>query len=99
MTRALQKHEVAAAWMVEPFVTYAELTGAQPIADTDEGATQNIPIAGYMVTQSVRWSTERTVRLPGDRSQGGLRRGGPLETALSQRFGRDHRRLKATGRA
>jgi NitT/TauT family transport system substrate-binding protein len=52
MTRAMQKHEIAAAWMVEPFVTYAELTGAQPIADTDEGATQNIPIAGYMVTQS-----------------------------------------------
>jgi NitT/TauT family transport system substrate-binding protein len=52
MTQALQKHEIAAAWMVEPFVTYAELTGAQPIADTDAGATQDIPIAGYMVTQS-----------------------------------------------
>jgi NitT/TauT family transport system substrate-binding protein len=52
MTQALQKHEIAAAWMVEPFVTYAELAGAQPIADTDAGATQDIPIAGYMATQS-----------------------------------------------
>jgi NitT/TauT family transport system substrate-binding protein len=38
--------------MVEPFVTYAEMTGAEPLADTDSGATQNLPIAGYMVTQS-----------------------------------------------
>jgi NitT/TauT family transport system substrate-binding protein len=52
MTHALQTHRVHAAWMVEPFVTYAEMTGAQPLADTDAGATQNLPIAGYMVTQS-----------------------------------------------
>jgi len=52
MTRALQTHQVDAAWMVEPFVTYAEMTGATPLADTDQGATQNLPVAGYMVTQS-----------------------------------------------
>jgi len=52
MTHALQTHLVQAAWMVEPFVTNAEMTGAQPLADTDVGATQNLPIAGYMVTQS-----------------------------------------------
>ena len=52
MTRALQTHQVDAAWMVEPFVTYAEMTGATPLADTDLGATQNLPVAGYMVTQS-----------------------------------------------
>jgi NitT/TauT family transport system substrate-binding protein len=37
---------------VEPFVTYAEMSGATPLADTDEGTTQNLPVAGYMVTQS-----------------------------------------------
>lgn len=52
MSHALQTHEVDAAWMVEPFVTLSEMAGAQPLADTDQGATQNLPIAGYMVTQS-----------------------------------------------
>ena len=52
MTHALLTHQVDAAWLVEPFVTYAEMTGAQPLADTDQGTTQNLPIAGYMVTQS-----------------------------------------------
>jgi NitT/TauT family transport system substrate-binding protein len=52
MSHALQSHEVDAAWMVEPFVTLSEMAGAQPLADTDQGATQNLPIAGYMVTQS-----------------------------------------------
>ena len=52
MTHALLTDQIDAAWMVEPFVTYAEMTGAQPLADTDQGTTQNLPIAGYMVTQS-----------------------------------------------
>ena len=52
MTHALLTGQIDAAWMVEPFVTYAEMTGAQPLADTDQGTTQNLPIAGYMVTQS-----------------------------------------------
>jgi NitT/TauT family transport system substrate-binding protein len=52
MSRALQAHQVDAAWLVEPFVTYAEMAGAQPLADTDQGNTLNFPVAGYMVTQS-----------------------------------------------
>lgn len=52
MSHALQTHQVDAAWMVEPFVTYSEMAGAQPLADTNEGATQNLPLGGYMVTQS-----------------------------------------------
>jgi len=52
MTHALRTHQVDAAWMVEPFVTYAEMTGATPLADTDQGATQNLPVAGYLVTRS-----------------------------------------------
>lgn len=53
MAQALQKHEVNAAWLPEPFVTGAEETiGAQPLADTDQGTTQNFPIGGIVVTQS-----------------------------------------------
>jgi NitT/TauT family transport system substrate-binding protein len=52
MTHALLTHQVDAAWLVEPFVTYAELAGAQTIADTDSGATQDFPLGGYMVTES-----------------------------------------------
>jgi NitT/TauT family transport system substrate-binding protein len=52
LTHALVTHQVDAAWLVEPFVTYAGMGGAQELADTDAGSTQNLPIAGYMVTQS-----------------------------------------------
>jgi len=52
MTHALLTHQVDAAWLVEPFVTYAELDGAETIADTDSGGTQDFPLGGYMVTQS-----------------------------------------------
>lgn len=52
MTQALLTHQVDAAWMVEPFVTTAEMTGAQALVDTDQGAAQDLPLAGYMVTQS-----------------------------------------------
>jgi NitT/TauT family transport system substrate-binding protein len=52
MSHALQTHQVDAAWMVEPFVTYAEMAGSEPLADTNAGATQNLPLGGYMVTQS-----------------------------------------------
>lgn len=53
MAAALQSHKVDAAWMPEPFVTEAEeTTGAQPLADTDQGVTQNLPIAGYVATQA-----------------------------------------------
>ena len=50
MTHALMAHQIDAAWMVEPFVTDAEMDGAEEIADTDSGSTQNLPVAGYMVT-------------------------------------------------
>src|SRR5215469_7639131 len=52
MTQALQTHQIDAAWLVEPFVTFAEMSGATPLVDTDQGATQNLPLGGYMVTQS-----------------------------------------------
>ncbi len=53
MANALQTGKVDAAWMPEPFVTQAEEgIGAQPLADADQGITQNLPIGGYMATQS-----------------------------------------------
>jgi NitT/TauT family transport system substrate-binding protein len=60
MSHALMTHQIDAAWMVEPFVTYAELAGAETIADTDSGATQDFPIGGYMVTQSWEQTHPRT---------------------------------------
>jgi NitT/TauT family transport system substrate-binding protein len=53
MATALQQGKVDAAWMPEPFVTEAEEnTGAVPLADSNQGSSQNLPIAGYMVTSS-----------------------------------------------
>jgi NitT/TauT family transport system substrate-binding protein len=53
MTAALKAHAVDAAWLPEPFVSFAEQSiGAQQLIDTDQGATQNFPIAGYVVTQA-----------------------------------------------
>ena len=60
MSHALMTHQIDAAWMVEPFVTYAELAGAETIADTDSGATQDFPLGGYMVTQSWEQAHPRT---------------------------------------
>lgn len=53
MAAALADHQLQAAWMPEPFVTQAEESvGAVPLADADQGASQNIPIAGYVVTKA-----------------------------------------------
>lgn len=57
MIGALREHKVDAAWMSEPFVTEAEETiGAQPLADTDQGVTQNLPVDGYVATQ--KWARQ-----------------------------------------
>ena len=51
MARALTSGQVDAAWLPEPFVTHDEESiGAVPLADSNQGTTQNIPISGYMVT-------------------------------------------------
>jgi NitT/TauT family transport system substrate-binding protein len=53
MATALRKHQVDAAWLVEPFVSSAEqLTGAQELFDVDQAATANFPIAGYATTRA-----------------------------------------------
>ena len=54
MATALHNHTVDAAWMPEPFVTQMEEdTGAVPLADANQGHSQNLPISGYMIT--ARW--------------------------------------------
>jgi NitT/TauT family transport system substrate-binding protein len=61
MAQALKTGKVDAAWMPEPFVTEAEETiGAQPLADADQGTTQNLPIGGYVVTQAWAHKYPRT---------------------------------------
>jgi NitT/TauT family transport system substrate-binding protein len=53
MTKALQDHQVDAIWAPEPFITESEENaGAIPLADSDQGTTENLPISGYMVTAS-----------------------------------------------
>jgi NitT/TauT family transport system substrate-binding protein len=53
MDGALNAHRIDAAWMNEPFFSQAEISsGAQGLADCDQGATQNFPISGIAVTQA-----------------------------------------------
>jgi NitT/TauT family transport system substrate-binding protein len=53
MAAAIKAHKVDAAWLPEPFITGAEESiGAQTLADADQGATQDLPVSGFMVTQA-----------------------------------------------
>jgi len=53
MAQALQAGTVAAAWQPDPFISESEENvGAIPLADSNQGTTENLPIAGYMVTAS-----------------------------------------------
>jgi NitT/TauT family transport system substrate-binding protein len=61
MATALQKHQVDAAWLPEPFISSAEqLIGAQQLFDVDQGATANFPIAGYVATKTWMQKYPRT---------------------------------------
>jgi NitT/TauT family transport system substrate-binding protein len=51
MGQALAGRRIDAAWLVEPFLTEAEIKhGAEPIADGDQGATASFPVSGYAAT-------------------------------------------------
>jgi len=53
MSAALKDGRVDAAWMVEPYVSAAEQTiGARRIADGAAGSLAELPLSGYMVTES-----------------------------------------------
>jgi NitT/TauT family transport system substrate-binding protein len=53
MAGALEKKQIAAATMPEPFASEAEQNdGAVPLVDLDQGATSNFPIEGYVATRA-----------------------------------------------
>jgi NitT/TauT family transport system substrate-binding protein len=53
MAAALAKHQVAAAWMPEPFVSLTEeQIGAPELSDLNEGATAEFPLVGYAATRT-----------------------------------------------
>jgi NitT/TauT family transport system substrate-binding protein len=53
MGAALSAHRVDAAFMTDPFLSAAEIGhGVAPAFDIDQGAAQDFPIAGYVVTRT-----------------------------------------------
>jgi NitT/TauT family transport system substrate-binding protein len=49
----LAQHQITAAWVPEPFISeFEEQYGVQPLADANQGAAENLPIEGYVATQS-----------------------------------------------
>jgi NitT/TauT family transport system substrate-binding protein len=53
MPAALAARRVDAAFLVEPYLTEAETrSGAVPLLDLDQGATENFPLTGYVTTQA-----------------------------------------------
>jgi NitT/TauT family transport system substrate-binding protein len=53
MSIALKNGRVDAAWMVEPYVSAAEQTvGARRVADGAAGSLSELPLSGYIVTES-----------------------------------------------
>ena len=60
MGAALAAHRVDAAFMTGPFLTAAEIGhGAVPVFDIDQGAAQDLPIAGFVVTQALDLAARR----------------------------------------
>jgi NitT/TauT family transport system substrate-binding protein len=53
MGTALEAHRVDAAWMVDPFLTEAQVKyGAVAVADGDQGETAGFPISGFAATSA-----------------------------------------------
>lgn len=56
MAAALRDHHADAAFMVEPYLSQAEMRyGITELADLDQGATQDMPVTGYFTTR--QWLT------------------------------------------
>ncbi|MBV9794527.1 MAG: ABC transporter substrate-binding protein [Actinobacteria bacterium] len=54
MPAALQRHQIDAAYLAEPYLSQAEeQTGGEELLDVNQGATQDFPIDGYAAT--VQW--------------------------------------------
>lgn len=57
MANVLKSGEIQAAVMPEPFASTGEQTGGlQEVADLNQGATQNFPVEGYVVSK--QWATQ-----------------------------------------
>ena len=53
MGAALAARRVDAAFLIEPYLTQAETrAGDVPLFDIDQGATQDFPLTGYVVTDA-----------------------------------------------
>jgi NitT/TauT family transport system substrate-binding protein len=50
------KHDLSAATLPEPFASIAQQQGYVPLVDLDQGATQQFPIEGYVVTK--QWAAK-----------------------------------------
>ncbi|WP_324278182.1 ABC transporter substrate-binding protein [Blastococcus brunescens] len=62
MPAALEQGHVDAAWMVEPFLTQVEQRGtATRVVSAFEGPTENLPVAGWTVTQQFLQENPNTV--------------------------------------
>ena len=60
---AVQKGEVDAGWLIEPYLTIAELeTRAEPVADTAVGATVNLPQSGYVCSRKFARNNPATIK-------------------------------------
>ncbi len=60
MPAALQRGDVQAASMIEPFISQANQLGAKTLVDTATGPTADIPIAGYAGTQKFAEENPKT---------------------------------------
>jgi len=61
MAAALEKGQVDAAWMEEPYITSAARTlGARLLLDTASGPTADFPVSGYVSTASFAETNPRT---------------------------------------
>jgi NitT/TauT family transport system substrate-binding protein len=64
MGAALAAHRVDAAFIAEPSLSAAEIAdGAVPLFDGNQGAAQNFPIFGYVVTELPRVSRTGNLQL------------------------------------
>ncbi|MGC5617427.1 ABC transporter substrate-binding protein [Georgenia sp. Z1491] len=52
MQAALEQGQVDAAWLVEPFISFASQAGAVPAVSAFEGPTENAPVAGWATTSA-----------------------------------------------
>lgn len=62
MLEAMKNHQVDAYWMTEPFITASQkMLGARKLLDTMSGATADLPVSGWGVTEEFAARHPKTV--------------------------------------